>query len=453
MEGPSTTMETTPHPYVLIADDDLSYVRSFQNGLTAAGTPVVLASTGSEATAFAKAIPNLYLAFVDSRIPPTGGLALMEQLHQIEPGLTVIVTAMSGSASAAVEAIKRGAEDYILKPFDLTELVEKVGRFRDLFQHNRDAKTEESVTVHASMLEDFICRSQAMGAVLDEAKRVAPLEVSVLLVGERAVGKEMLALAIHAASPRGQRPFFRIDCPTIAHELPGRDPLIPSLSAPEVSEAALQRMLSVTAGGTLFLNEIGALPQEAVNKLARILNGNWRPEGGSTVSAGPGPRIIASTSASLAELQRGSFPRELYACVAGVVIEIPPLRDRPEDVPALAEYFLNRLEQRYDQQFVLGWTALSLLMDYPLPGNVRELQYVLERAAIHLLRVPRKVTDRCIRQFLEDSRIPCDRDTLAEQPMDLKYVEHQAIERAIFLAKGNRKQAAALLGINRSTLH
>ena len=377
----------------------------------------------------------------------------MQQLHLVDPTLTVILMSVRATLTSAVEATKQGAEDYILKPFDLTALAEKVGRFKELFQHRSDAGTASSVTVPGRTLEDFICCSQAMRGVLDEAKKVSPMENSVLLVGECGVGKELLARAIHAASPRARSPFFRIDCTTIAHDLPGRARFIPDLPASAISGAALQRMIQATAGGTLFLSEIGDLPQEVQDKLVDLLDGSGLPMFGEGAPVQPGPRVLASSSNTLAQLQQRCLRKELYSRVGDVVLEIPPLRNRPEDIPPLAEYFLSRLGRRYDRQFVLSWAGLDLLLRYSFPGNVRELECILERSAARFLQIPRKVADGDLRPFLDESGIFHKRVTPDEHPMDLKHIEQLAIERALWFARGSRKKAAALLGIDRSTLY
>ena len=446
-------VETPPQPRVLIADDDLSFARSLQKALAAAGTAAVLASTAPEATALARCSPNLCLAFVDSQIPTTGGLALMEQLHQVDPGLTVIVMSTSGTLAAAVEATKRGAEDYILKPFEFAAVAEKVGRFQELFEFRRDVGQVKSPMDPIRNLEDFIYCSQTMQGVLDEAKKASRMEVSVLLVGECGVGKNMLARAIHAASPRASGSFFRIDCPSFAHDLPGRVPFKPDLPASAVSEAALQRMFKATAGGTLSLSEVGELPQDIQDKLVDILDVTRIPKPESGASVPPGPRVLASTSRSLAELRHKCLRKDLYSRVADVVLEIPPLRSRLEDVLPLVKYFLGRLGQRYNHQFVLSWSGLDLLLRYSFPGNVRELESILERVAAHLLQIPRKVTDGDLRPFLDESGIPHKGVSAGEQPMDLGRIEQLAIERALRFTKGNQTRAAALLGINRATLY
>jgi transcriptional regulator with PAS, ATPase and Fis domain len=279
------------------------------------------------------------------------------------------------------------------------------------------------------------------------------MEVSVLLVGESGVGKNMLVRAIHAASTRASGSFFRIDCPSFGHDLPGRAPFNPDVPASAVSKAALQRMFEATAGGTVFLSELGELPQDIQDKLVDILDVTRIPNPESGASVRPGPRVLASTSRSLAELRQKCLGKDLYSRVADVVLEIPPLRGRLDDVLALTKCFLGRLGQRYNQHFVLSWSGLDLLLRYSFPGNVRELESILERVAAHLLRTPRKVTDGDLRPFLDEGGIPDKRVSADEQPMDLPRIEQLAIERALRLAQGNQTRAAALLGINRTTLY
>ncbi|MBI4164501.1 MAG: sigma-54-dependent Fis family transcriptional regulator [Acidobacteria bacterium] len=440
-------------PRVLIADGDFSFAHSFQEALTAEGIATVLASTAPEATALAKSSLNLYLAFVDAKIPASGGLALMQQLHHVDPSLTVILMSANGTLAAAVEATKRGAEDYIHKPFEFAAVAEKVGRFQELFECRRGVGELTSPTGPIRRLEDFIYCSQTMRGVLDEAKKASRMEVSVLLVGECGVGKDILARAIHAASPRASGSFFRIDCASFAHDLPGRVPFVPDLPASAVSEAALLRMFEATAGGTLLLSEVGELPQDIQDKLVSILDVTRLPKHEDGSSARPAPRVLASTSRSTSELQQKYLRKEFYSRVAEVVLEIPPLRSRPEDVPPLVKYFLGRLGRCYNHQFVLSWSGLDLLLRYSLPGNVRELECILERVAAHLLQIPRRVIDGDLRRFLNESGILQEIVNLDEQPMELSHIEQLAIERALWFAKGNRTRAAALLGIDRTTLY
>jgi two-component system response regulator HydG len=432
----------------LIADEDFNFARSFQEALVSAGIGAVHARTAQEATALAKCSPNLCLAFVDSQIPATGGLALMQQLHHVAPGVNVILMSASGTLAAAVEAAKQGAEDYMLKPFEFAALVEKVGHFSELFHESSNAGQAASSPSPVRFLDDFIYSSQAMREVLDEARKASPMEVSVLLVGERGVGKDMLARAIHAASPRASGPFLKIDCPSFAHDLSETDSRDSA-----AAEAALQRLFEAAAGGTLFLSEVGGLPPNVQDKLVEILDAARlrRPEGGA--AANTSPRVLASTTRSAAEPEKQSLRKEPYSRLADVVLEIPPLRSRPEDVPPLVRYFLGRLGQRYNHQFTMSWSGLDLLLRYSLPGNVRELECILERVAANSLQVPRSLSDGDLRLFLDQSRIPHERVIPDELSMDLSRVEQLAIERALWFAKGNRTRAAALLGIDRTTLY
>jgi two-component system response regulator HydG len=432
-------------PRVLIADEDLGFAHSFQESLTAWGVPAVLAKTAQEADAAVRHNPSLCLAFVDSQIPALGGLGLMQQLRHVDPNLTAILTSAGGTLAAALEATKRGAADYLLKPFNLEAMAERVSRFQELFQVDSEDSEALAVTGPIRRLEDFIYRSSAMRGVLEGARSASPSEASVLLVGERGVGKDMLARAIHSASPRASGPFFRIDCST---DLPD-----PNLRDPAASEEGLRRLFEATAAGTLFLNEVGDLPAHIQERLANILaaSRSVHPIDGTQVKSGP--RIIASSRHSIVELQADRLQVEIFSRVAEVVLEVPPLRRRPEDIPPLVRYFLGRLGRRFNHQFVLTWSGLDLLLRYALPGNVRELECILERVAARTLQIPRSVTYGDLRPYLEETGIPPKKLSLDEQPLDLNHVEQLAIERALWFAKGNRTKAAALLGIDRTTLH
>ena len=440
-------MRTDMHlqPRVLIADEDLDFAHSFQESLAAWGVSAVLAMTAPEADAIVRHNPSLSLAFVDSQIPATGGFAVMQQLRRVDPNLTVILMSAGGTLATAMEATKRGAADYLLKPFDLEAMAERVSRFQGLSQAGSEDSEATAVTGPIRRLEDFIYCSPAMRGVLEGARKAAPSEVSVLLVGERGVGKDMLARAIHSASPRANGPFFRIDCST---DLPD-----PNLRDSAASEGGLRRLFEATAAGTLFLNEVGDLPPNIQEGLVDILAASRlaNPEDGARAESGP--RIIASTRHSLVELQANRLRADLFSQVAEVVLEVPPLRRRPEDIPPLVRYFLGRLGQCYSHQFVLSWSGLDLLLRYSLPGNVRELECILERVATRTLQIPRRVTYGDLHPFLDESGIPPKKVGPDEQPLDLSRVEQLAIERALWFAKGNRTRAAALLGIDRTTLH
>lgn len=435
-------------PLVLVADKDLDFAESFKEALASTGIKTVLARTAQEATTLAKLSPNLCLAFVDAQIPATGGLALMQQLHHLDPSLTVILMSASGSPVAVVEATQRGAEDYIIKPFEFTEVVEKARCFLELFQGQLTAEGKDVPANPVRGLEDVICSSQAMQQVLARAKQASCTEVSVLIVGERGVGKSILARAIHAASSRTSGPFLRIDCASIAHGLPVSDS---QHSAPPGN--SLQPLFEATANGTIFLSEVGELPRTVQNELLDTIDTKAARKQEPGASLNPGPRVLASSTRSLADLKHHHLCAELYSLLAGVTLEVPPLRNRPEDILPLAKHFLRRLAGRYNQQFVLSWSGLDLLLSYSLPGNVRELECILERVAAHLLQVPRRVSDGDLRLFLDHNAIPLERAVPDDSPMDLSRVEQLAIERALWFAKGNRTRAAALLGIDRTTLY
>ena len=306
-------------PLVLVADKDLDFAESFKEALASTGITTILAQTAQEATTLAKVNPNLCLAFVDAQIPATGGLALMQQLHQLDPRLTVILMSASGSPVAVVEATQRGAEDYIIKPFEFTEVVEKARCFLELFQGQLGAEEKEYPANPIRGLEDLICSSQVLQQVLERAKQASCTEVPVLILGERGVGKSILARAMHAAGPRTSGPFLRIDCSSITHGLPVPDS---QHSAPPGN--SLQPLFEATADGTIFLSEVGELPQTIQNELLDMIAATAALKQEPGASANPGPRVLASSTRSLADLKHHHLCAELYSLLAGVTLEVPP---------------------------------------------------------------------------------------------------------------------------------
>jgi DNA-binding NtrC family response regulator len=336
--------------------------------------------------------------------------------------------------ASALEATKQGAADFILKPFEPGPVAEKVRLYGELFQ----GEEVPAGTGPIRRFEEFIFRSRAMGEVVEAARRVAQSDVPVLLVGERGVGKDLVARAMQSAGARAAGPFLRVDCSSEMPDFPPRDPAF--------TQGGLRRLCEATANGTLFLSEVGDLPHNLQESLTATLSAC------SPVHAG-GARIIASSSHSLEELRARRLRPELFSRVAEVVIQVPPLRERPEDIAPLVRYFLARLSRRYNHAFALSWSAFDFLLRCSLPGNVRELECILERVAARTLQRPSRLTYGDLCPLLKEESLPPPKVILEEQPLNLNLVEQQAIERALWFAKGNRTRAAALLGIDRTTLH
>ncbi len=443
----------TPRAQILIADDYPRFAWPFRDFLASQSIPVVLTRSAARAVAIVDHNPDLHLAFVDSEIPPTGAIALMGRLHQISPGLSIIIVSTIGTPSAAVEAIKCGAEDYLVKPFNFELVVQKVARLKRLIELHHSAHEEGFGGKAREGYRDSFCISHVLRRVLSEAQQASLRKEPILLVGESGVGKDMLVRAIHAGSHLANGPFFLIDCRTLRHELAGREAFVPDLSASAISQANLRWMFNATMGGTVFLHEVGELTPQIQGMLIELLE-TIRGQSKDDITPVRGcPQILSSSSRPLSELREGRLDGRLYSLIAKVVLDVPPLRDRRDDIIPLIAHFLARLGRRYGCQFTLSWSSLELLMHYPFPGNVRELESILERTVAVSVQTPIRITDARLRPNLTTQSASSDLASAACQSFDLHRLEDLAVQRSLMFAKGNQTKAAALLGINRVTLY
>jgi two-component system NtrC family response regulator len=444
-------MKPTRSCGILVVDDDVEMARTLQEFLQQEGYPVEAAFSAAQALQLQERNPHLAVALVDLIMPVTDGMGLMQQLRQHNPDLAVIIMTGYGTIETAVEAIKRGAEDYLTKPFDYEAVRKKVGRLMEVFElRERVAQLEANLECCPSF-ESFVFVSGPMQRVVERARAAAGSEAPVLLLGETGTGKEMLARSIHVASRRARAPFAPLNCGALPRELVESELFGFRRGAFTGAHADAPGLFLAATGGTVFLDEIGEMPKEAQVKLLRVLQeGEVRPVGS------PRPlqvdvRVIAATNRPLAEL-RGEYLREdLYYRVATVVIEIPPLRGRVEDILVLAQHFAGRLSRRYGRQITLSRAALELLLTHPFPGNVRELENILEGLAALSQDDPQVIGDKDLQPLLRD-RTPASA-SLAEQPLSMERLEQFAIQQALRLCQGNRTKAASLLGISRDTLY
>ncbi len=377
----------------------------------------------------------------------------MGQLHRVDPNLSVILMSTVGTPGGAVEAIRRGAEDYIVKPLDVGSVTQKIARFQRLLALNHTPKAQGSEEQKTEIRQPFANGSHTIRELVSKGIHAAHKKASILLSGECGVGKDMLARAIHNAGPRASGPYFLIDCRSLGHVLPGHHQFVPDLPASSVSQANLGRMLNTTVGGTLFLNEVGELPPVVQAKLVQAIATLGRRCESGDGSTQLFPHILSSTSHSPAELRRKWLREDLYSRISEVVLHVPPLRDRHEDIVPLIEYFMTRLGQRYGRHFTLSWSSLDSLVHYSFPGNVRELESILERAVALSFQTPLRITGAYLQPFLTTQPTPSTETSALYQALDLHHVEKLTIERALMFAKGNQTKAAALLGISRSGLY
>jgi transcriptional regulator with PAS, ATPase and Fis domain len=288
---------------------------------------------------------------------------------------------------------------------------------------------------------------------IERAQTVAATEASVLLVGETGTGKELMARAIHAASPRAGRAFLPVNCGAIPRELVESELFGVRRGAFTGAYADAPGIFAAATGGTVFLDEIGEMPKEAQVKLLRVLQeGELRPVG-SAKPVHVDVRIVAASNRPLAALRDEHLRPDLYFRIATVVIELPPLRARPEDVLVLAHSLLGRISRRMGREITLARSAADLLVNYSFPGNVRELENVLESATILSREDPQVITEKDLTLLPRESTGAPLPGRFGEQPLSLDALERAAIEQALRRCQGNRTRAASLLGISRDTLH
>ena len=439
----------TRSPEILVVDDDRELAETLRDFLVGEGYTVGLANSAASAIDFYEHNPHLALALLDLVMPQSNGMAVMEELHRRNADLPVVIMTGFGTIETAVEAIKRGAEDYITKPFDRDAVRKKIGRLMEVYRLRRRVAKLEADLKSGDPFEDLIYVSNSMQKIVERARTVAATDAAVLLVGETGTGKERLARAIHRASQRGGGEFLAVNCGALPRELIESELFGVRRGAYTGAYADAPGGFMAANKGTVFLDEIGEMPREAQVKLLRVLQEKEVRAVGSVQSARVDTRVIAATNRSLATLRSELLREDLYFRLATVVIEVPPLRARREDVLVLSQWFAARLSEKYGRHVTVSRGALECLLNHPFPGNVRELENLLESVCALSTDDPQTISEKDVRQMVAQSPTLPREDV----PLALDEMERMAIERAVRLCHGNRTRAAALLGISRDTLY
>ncbi len=442
-----------PGPAILVVDDDASLGATLKEFFSREGYRVEVAQSGEEALAIQAAQGPISLALIDLIMPLMDGLTLTAELRRRDPDLAVVIMTGYGTIETAIEAIKKGAEDYLTKPFDFEAVRKKVARLMEVIElRERVAQLETNLERHASF-ENIIGVSAAMERVIERARLASATDASVLIVGETGTGKEMLARAIHEASPRGRMPFVAVNAGALPRDLVESELFGHRRGAFTGAYAESPGIFAAAAGGTIFLDEIGEMPKDIQVKLLRVLQEHEvRPVGGAK-SIPVDVRVVCATNRPLAELRGGALREDLYYRIATVVLQAPPLRTRPEDVLVLAQHFCARLARRFGREITLSRGALEVLVRYPFPGNVRELESMIESVSALSAENPQSIADKDLQPLLDTAAIE-QTPVLATNPaVSLERMERLTIEQALRVANGNRTKAASLLGISRDTLY
>jgi DNA-binding NtrC family response regulator len=443
-----------PISTVLVVDDDPAILTVLEARLASAGLRVLLAASGEEALTIL-ADQDVDLVVSDQRMPGISGHDLFRQVHLSRPDLPFILLTAHGRIPEAVEMVKEGAADYLTKPFEGRELLAKVQAL--LAQRGQASPPAGPGGGHGVDLPGLQGGpSPAMARLLEMIERVAPSEVSVLILGESGTGKELVARLIHQKSQRHAGPLVVVDCGSTPANLLESE-LFGHLKGSFTHALKDKKgLIQEAQGGTLFLDEIGNIGPEMQTRLLRFLQeGTIRPVGG-TKTTHVDCRVVAATNADLPELiKKGSFREDLYFRLKGITLRLPSLRQRREDIPSLAKYFLQNTPRAAGAPApALSPQALKVLLDYPWPGNVRELQHVIQAGAV-LCRGG--VVEPEDLQLEPTEPTPAaaapDQEPLEGDSLSLDDNERRAILRALQETGWVLTEAAERLGISRRTIH
>ena len=437
---------------ILVVDDESSHRQMIEAVLSAEGYEISQADDGQ--TAIVAVEDRFYdLVIMDIRMPKISGIEALKKIKSISPGIPIIIMTAYASVGNAVEALKSGAYDYLIKPLDIEELkilVVKALRFRQLEQENVYLKERLNDRFDFSKI---LGRSPAMNSLFETMALVAPSEATVLIVGESGTGKELIASAVHQNSPRKDRPLIKVNCAALPETLLESELFGHEKGAFTGAIARKQGRFQLAHKSSIFLDEIAEMAPATQAKILRVLQEREFEPVGSSQTFKVDTRIIAATNKNLEEeIKAGRFREDLYYRINVVTLVVPPVRERREDIPLLADFFLKQYAEK-NNRLIKGFTprAVDLLMRYDWPGNVRELENVVERAVI--LARGDMITPLEFPDVLQDLDEEAKASPLAlTTGRSLKEVEKVMILRTLEETGGNRTHAARILGISRRTL-
>lgn len=444
-------MSTT---HILVIDDEENIRHMLSLILKKEGYQVTAAENGEVALKFL-AREKVDIAICDVRMPIIGGMEFLDELKQRKIDLTVIVMSAFGNREIAIEAIKKGAYDYIDKPFKKDEVVLTVIKAEERLNLKRENTRLKKVHISEDLFEGIVGHSDKIKKVFTTISKVAPYQSTVLIAGESGTGKELVARALHNLSPRASESFVPINCAAIPENLVESELFGHMKGAFTDAQSDKIGLIEAADQGTLFLDEIGELPLSLQVKLLRFLQeGEIRPVGANT-SRKVNVRVIAASLRDLTEdVKNGTFREDLYYRLNVIQISLPSLRQRKEDIHLLVSHFIDIQNLRL-QTSVKGVTpeAMKLLMAYPWPGNIRELQNAIERGVV--MASENMIDAGGLPETLKRANNPLtqlfESDELSIKKMSAQ-LEKILIERALEKTKGNRTAASKLLEISHRAL-
>lgn len=443
---------------ILIVDDERNYTLILAAVLEDAGFETLTANSGAEAIDIL-AQSDVDLVLTDMKMPSMDGIELLEQIKKADSDLPVIMMTAYGTVEKAVEAMQKGAYNYILKPFDNERLVLYVNKAMSMYRVVKENRQLRSAVESRYSFHNIIGKSKAMQDVFDTIRKVAPASATVLIEGASGTGKELVANALHFNSPRKDKPFIPVNCSALAETLLESELFGHEKGAFTGAISMKKGRFEIADGGSLFLDEIGELSPGLQVKLLRVLQERIIERVGGVRPIPINIRLIAATNKSLKEeVARGNFREDLFYRLNVVPITLPPLRDRLEDIRPLVRYFIAKYSgERAMSSPVTGIDreVERLFYEYDWPGNVRELENVIERAVVLSPEAIIQVSD-LPKDFVDNAHSTLHMDGI---PVDanlyetLALVEKNMIIRALKKANHVQAHAAELLGIGKSGLN
>lgn len=428
---------------ILVVDDEQNIRRMLNRVLSSEGFIVKEAINGLEALKRLEE-EDYSLVLLDLKMPDLNGIETLKKIREFDINLPIIMISAYGSISEAVEAMKLGALDYLIKPFDIEELkiiVERAIKQYELRVENIYYREEEEKRFN---FDEIIGKSKAIKRVLEMVKSVSVTPATVLITGESGTGKELIARAIHKNSPGNKNPFVVVNCVAFSSHLLESELFGHEKGAFTGAISKRIGRFEMAKGGTIFLDEIGEIDPVIQTKLLRFLQEKEFERVGSSKSIKVDVRILSATNLDLKKkAEDNNFRQDLYYRLNVFNIEVPPLRERKEDIPLLVEHFIHKYDKILNKKVEeISPQAMELLLNYDYPGNIRELENILERS---MIMAQNNIMDETYFAFI-------NKENFSEKKGTLKEVEKELIIKYLIQNKSNRTKTAELLGISRRSL-
>ncbi len=446
---------------ILIVDDEARILLLLQSLLKANGYETATAKDGREALEIAKK-DTFDLVITDLRMAPMDGMTLFREIKTLYPSLPVILLTAYASVETAIEAMKSGAFDYLTKPFKVDEMLGTVTRALDTVKTSAAAVSIDPNAPLRYQFENLIASNSAMMQVCEMIQRVAPTTATVLINGESGTGKEVIARTIHNTSPRKDKPWVAVNCAALPEALLESEMFGHVKGAFTGAVTEKEGLFETANNGTLFLDEISSLPLLLQGKLLRVLQEKEIRRVGGTKNISVDVRVIAASNTNLEQLVvQGTFRADLYYRFAVITLDIPPLRDRLEDILPLARHFIRSEAAGFKVQPTLSQEAADVLVAYKWPGNVRELENAIKHAVTFLqddLITPELLPPRIVSRAQESKAQLAAQPSLAAGSNNslkgfLRLKEKEYLEQILSSTHGDKEKAAQTLQVSLATLY